>query len=603
MRIRSSIVLGLLLAGAPLGSPASERTAFKNAYFGDLHVHTAMSFDAFIWHVRGTPDDAYRFAKGEAVRHASGEVMRLSGPPLDFLAVTDHAEYLGVMDKLTDPDHPFSKLPSARRLIKDNREGIQAAFDLVAGPFVAESRPVEGLWDHGVIRQSWQEAQAAADRHYEPGVFTTIKGFEYTSSPTGHGNLHRNVFFRTGKASDTVFSLFDSPNPEDLWRWLDEQRSRGIEVLAVPHNPNWSRNSMFARVTYSGEPVDAEWAERRVRNEPLVEITQIKGTSETNPALSPNDEWADFALYLRRRNDPAPASYVRSALLTGLSLADELGINPYRLGIIGSTDAHNAASTFEEDALFGFSGLKDGTAELRQSVPPDGASVWPEETIPLTTSATVGASGLAGVWAEENTREAIFDALARRETFATSGPRIRVRFFGGYGVASLISRPDFVEQAYRKGVPMGGELKSERGQAPEFLVWAVRDPNSTWLQRVQIVKGWLSDGKTHERVYDVACSDGLQPGATHRCPDNGAQVDLRDCSVSRHSGSSELRVAWRDPDFERRQPAFYYVRVLENPTCRWSTWESLRAGVERNPQVPAVIQERAWSSPIWYSPR
>lgn len=380
---------------------------------------------------------------------------------------------------------------------------------------------------------------------------------------------------------------------------------------------------MFQRTTFEGEPLSAGYAEQRMRNEPLVEISQVKGTSDTHPLLSPNDEWADFEIFA----DSPPVyvaligvdtveinlegSYVRDALLTGLELEVAEGFNPYRFGLIGSSDSHNGGASYDEQAFHSKTGVTDGLAELRGSVPPDGVDGWdefaalPASDQPRPYLIEWGASGLAGVWAEENTREAIYNALRRKETFATSGTRIRVRFFAGYDVDDLdLDDPDAVQRLYASGVPMGADLLNRKRGAPRFFAWAVRDPSSTWLQRLQIVKGWIADGEQRERVYDVACSDGQKPDpATHRCPDNGAGVDPATCNYDIDAGATELRAAWHDPDFDRRQRAFYYVRVLENPTCRWSTWDALRAGIEPRPDVSTTIQERAWSSPIWALPR
>jgi hypothetical protein len=376
---------------------------------------------------------------------------------------------------------------------------------------------------------------------------------------------------------------------------------------------------MFQRVTMDGGYITAAYAEQRLRNEPMVEITQIKGTSETHPLLSPEDEWSDFELWFKNRgkldengryirdedgnvvefDGATTGAYARDALLTGMELEETVGVNMYQFGFIGSTDGHNAASPFEEDEYFGKLGTNDGLPELRGSVPSD-------EKLPSIMSDTLdwSASGLAGVWAEKNTRESIFQALKRKETFATSGPRIRVRFFGGYDYQEdLHKAPDAIEKAYAKGVPMGGELLAEGNRVPHFFLSASRDPSGGFLQRAQIVKGWINEGKSHEQIFDVACSDNLVPDKkTHRCPDNDASVNLENCAADMDRGASELSIVWQDPAFVASQRAFYYARVLENPTCRWSTWDAIRAGVSPHPDIPKTIQERAWSTPIWYKP-
>jgi hypothetical protein len=607
MRRRNLLLTGAVVALLATGAAAQNRE--RNAYFGDLHVHTKLSFDAYIFNVRATPDDAYRYAKGESIHHASGYDVRLTDAPLDFLAVTDHSEYLGVLPAMHDPQHPLSKAPYAQDLFSTEREKINAAFQRIAtslrtGQYLPE------LKDLDTSRSAWRTIVEAADRHYAPGEFTTFRGYEFTSAPDGQ-NLHRNVIFAGERAPDLPFTALDSQNPEELWRWMDQQRKQGVEALAIPHNSNGSDGRMFQRTQFDGRPMDRSYAELRMRNEPLAEITQVKGTSETHPSLSPNDEWSAFEIMDTYIGSPTKVtrfagSYVRDALKAGLESEQSHGFNPYRFGFIGSSDTHNAAGPFQEDRYFSKVGLMDGKPEQRGSVPPAGRN-W-DDYEPQNNAAryqTWGASGLTGVWAEQNTRESIFAGLRRKETFATSGPRMRVRFFAGFDLpAGIENRHDMVAQSYARGVPMGGDLLQRGARAPQFLAWALRDPHAGWLQRVQIVKGWVEDGKAQERVFDVACSDGLKPDATtHRCADNGATVDLRTCAVSESKGAVELRALWSDPTFDARQRAFYYVRVLENPSCRWSTWDALRAGVEPNPKLAKTIQERAWSSPIWYVPQ
>ena len=372
---------------------------------------------------------------------------------------------------------------------------------------------------------------------------------------------------------------------------------------------------MFQRTNRAGKPIDAAYAEQRARNEPLMEITQSKGTSETHPKLSPTDELAGFEIWrnskqvpnkdgtISREAEGTTGAYARDALRTGLEFENTIGVNPYRLGFIGSTDGHNSASSVEEDQHFGSASTHDGTPESRGSVPgkvhPGLPGLFGPEDVPQWS-----ASGLTGVWAEENTRGSIYAALRRRETFATSGPRIKVRFFAGYDYPeTLLQSRDAIARSYAGGVPMGGELAARGGSEPQFMVWAARDPREAWLSRVQIVKGWTADGESHEQVFDVACSDGMRPDATtQRCPDNGATVNPEDCSITLDKGAVELKTVWRDPTFDPSQRSFYYARVLQNPTCRWSTWDAVRAGVAPNPKVPVTLQERAWSSPIWYAP-
>ena len=577
----------------------------RQAYFGDLHIHTAFSLDAFTFGTRSTPDDAYRYARGEAIQHPAGFDIQLDRP-LDFYAVTDHGFYLGRWWAMMDPDHPLANHPDGRRFF-DPTKLIYNDASTTEGIQFLSAHP-----DPEATRTAWREIIASAERNYEPGKLTTFVAYEYTSSETDGGNQHRNVIFRSAKAPEVPFSRLDSPNPEDLWDWLEGLRAEGIEALAIPHNSNQSAGHKFARQKNSGEPFDAAYARVRMRNEPLVEVTQIKGTSETHPLLSTNDEWADFGIEFlppaNRKPEYVRGSYVRDAYLTGLELEENEGFNPYRFGMIGSTDGHNGGGAYEESKFFSKLGLKDATPERRGSVPPGGAKTWGDVSQTTGRAArlpTWGASGLAGVWADENNREAIYDAFRRKETFATSGPRIRVRFFGSYDFKSdALEDKDLMTKAYEHGVPMGADLPARRRGAPQFLVWAMQDPEAAKLQRLQVIKGWIEDGRPQERVYDVACSDGLVVDPrTHRCPENGAQVDLADCSVSADLGAAQLKTLWTDPDFDRRQRAFYYVRALENPTCRWSTWEAVRAGTPPRPGLASTHQERAWSSPIWVIPR
>ena len=614
MKVYLCLLAALLVTGCSPSAPepsnpesvrAGDFNPLRNAYFGDTHIHTHYSFDAFIFNVRATPDDAYRYAKGEAIDHASGYKIQLQSGPLGFLAVCDHAEYLGVMRAMSDPESKLYPLQIAKEMRGETGLGIREKFRRVisvgtSGKLVPADDALE------VSRSAWQEIIAAAERHYEPGKFTTFIGYEFTAGPDSQ-NLHRNVIFRSKAVPVLPFDSISTDNPEDLWAWLDERRAEGMEGMAIPHNSNGSNGQMFKPTKFAGEPLDVNYADLRMRNEPLVEVTQVKGTSETHPMNSPNDEWADFEIFPYRIAttipSDVPGSYVREAYLNGLKLEDRVGFNPFRFGLIGSSDSHNAGGPVEESNFFSKIGLLDGKAEGRGSVPlsdpgPDGNEYsdsyyhwW-------------GASGLAGVWAEENTRESIYDAMRRKETFATSGPRIRVRFFAGYDFPEdFADDTDVISKAYESGIPMGGDLVAQKDRTPRFLVWSLRDPESAPLQRLQVVKGWIEKGEANEQVFDVACSDGLDPDpSTHRCPDNGAAVDLADCSFGEELGSSELKTLWSDPAFNADQRAFYYLRVLENPTCRWSTWDALRAGVEPRADLPKTIQERAWSSPIWYVP-
>lgn len=604
----------------------ASRNAERDAYFGDLHVHTAYSFDAFAFGTIATPDDGYRYAKGEAIAHPSGYEVQLNRP-LDFYAITDHAGFLGALKEGADPTTPLGKLALNEPLHNLNRPGnlnddsIGVRGQTFAGYLQSAVRElVTGKLDVQLLkdasRSAWMDIVRAAERHNAPNEFTTFVAYEYTSSTDDRGNLHRNVIFRgADRLPEIPFSRFHSQDPAGLWDWMDELRAQGIEALAIPHNSNGSNGQMFKLVDWAGDPLDARYAQQRLRNEPLVELTQVKGTSETHPALSTTDEWAGFEIMPFRVATTllsAPSgSYAREALLNGLVMEDSIGANPYQFGFVGASDTHNAAASVEEDKYFSKVALIDGRAAYRGSVPLSEAQeeivteagrleIVATEQGNYTQGAfeTWGASGLTGVWAEANTRDSIYDAFRRKETFATSGPRIRLRFFAGFGLQT-----DTISDAYASGVSMGSELFAQTQGRPSFMAWATQDAQSAPLQRLQVIKGWLENGEPQEQVFDIACSDGgaVDP-ATHRCPDNGAAVNLTDCSFSADAGASELKTVWSDPSFDPEQRAFYYARVIENPTCRWSTWDALRAGVPPREGLDITIQERAWSSPIWVVP-
>ena len=631
------------LTGKATYSPGS-----RKAYFGDLHVHTAFSLDAFSMGTIATPYDAYRYAKGEAIAHPSGFEMQLSRP-LDFYAVTDHAMFMGVVKSAADTTTEFSKKEIAKPLhdlnAPENRDvGLLSLLNRFRafGSFLADAidQMNTGELDRNevldIVRSSWSDTIDAADRYYEPGSFTTFAAYEYTPFSEDTGNLHRNVIFEgTERLPREPFSVYHSVNPEDLWQWMDELREKGVESLAIPHNSNGSNGQMFKLEDWTGKPLDDDYTKQRIRNEPIVEITQIKGTSETHPVLSTRDEWAGFEIMPYRVGAPAlsrlEGSYVREALLNGIALEQAGMTNPYQFGFIGSSDTHTGASEVDEQDFSSKLGLLSGTAEQRGSAPQTGitaefgyqamklmgrgrsrtkinGSIYADGANP-----TFGASGLAAAWAEENTRESLYGAFRRKEVFATSGPRIKIRLFAGYAFdESMLTDADGIERAYARGVPMGGTLSPSSSTddepvskplAPGFIVMASADPESAPLQRLQIVKGWIDADGTHEEVIDVACAGGAKVNAgTNRCPHNGAKVDSRDCSINASTGSGQLSALWHDPEFRPEQRAFYYARVIENPTCRWSTWDAIRAGVQPRPDLPRTLQERAWSSPIHYLP-
>jgi hypothetical protein len=572
----------------------------RQALFGDVHVHTGLSFDSYIFGIRRTPDDAYRYAMGESVRHTNGYDIQLKGGALDFYAVTDHAEYLGVLPAMDDPASPMSAIDYAKGMFSMITSEIAAAFGKVFQS-ITDGKPIPEMDNRDVVRSAWDELKGAADRYYQPGKFTTFTGYEYTAQP-GYGNLHRVVLFKGARVPDQPFGALDSVNPEDLWKWLDGNRGKGIDGIAIPHNSNVSDGRMFQMTDFAGKPIDSAYADMRMRNEPIVEMSQVKGTSDTHPMLSPNDEWADFETYdtllgtdVKGRTD---GSYIRQALQRGLAIEAKTGRNPYQFGLIGSSDTHNAGGPVEEDHYFGKTGYNDGTPEKRRAV------VYPGEESLKGASATPfyrwSAAGLAGVWAERNNREDIFAAFRRKETFATSGPRIKVRLFAGYGYpVNIFARPEFAKLAYGQGVPMGGDLATEQRGAPTFLAQAMKDANSAGLQRLQIVRGWVENGQLKEAVFDIACSTGKPDPRTHRCSAAAAKVDTKTCKIDPLAGAAELKVAWRDPHYDATRRAFYYVRVLEEPTCRWSTYEANMLGKPVRKGLPLTIQERAWSSPIW----
>ena len=577
------------------------------ALFGDLHVHTTNSFDAFIFGTRTDANDAYRFAKGEAIENGAGTTLKLDGPPLDFYAVTDHGEYLGVVPAMRDRSSALSKTDTAKSIFGLMANDRRGSF-LRVGQTVVSGDEIEEIYDRELMDSVWARNVAAADAHNDPGTFTTFAGYEFTAmravADMAAANLHRNVIFKDG-APSRLFTTLDSPRPDALWTWMDAQRDAGHEVLAIPHNSNASNGMMFAFGSYNGSPMSRDEAELRLRNEPVVEITQVKGTSETHPRLSPNDEWSNFEIYDNLIGGQLPSyvtdgSFVRQGLARGFTLEERLGVNPFQFGVIGSSDTHISGGAFGEESFFGkFS--HDMNPESRQTTPPNGETTWPEDFNPdtdLIATPQYGASGLAGVWARANTRDEIFDAMMRKETFGTSGPRMKVRFFALQDRVNegILNAPNMVEQAYDAGVPMGSLWEAGRN-APQFLAWASRDANSAPLERLQIIKSWTANGRPQERIYDVACANGATPNEG-RCPDQNLSVDLANCERS-GAGAGELKTLWIDPDYDAKTPTAYYVRVLEAPKCRWSTWDAVRNSTPPNPDMIPTVQDRAWSSAIW----
>jgi len=594
---------------SPIGEPgrASQTpNPLKNVYFGEQHLHSQNSPDAYAMGTRNTPDDAYNFAKGKAIKkNTSGEMVQKK-TPYDWAALTDHAEYIGVLPQLTDPNSELSQKLKNYDIVQmiqsgDEKKGDEAFAKIAVG--LTTDNPDPNFNRRDIIRSVWQKQKDIANKHYEPGKFTTFIAFEWTSIPVNQ-NLHRNVFFRDDKGPDLPFSAFDSDRPEDLWTYLETQRGAGHDTFAIPHNANLSNGLMFAPRDSEGQPIDARYAKRRAQNEVATEIIQCKGQSDTHPALSPNDEFAGFEeqyKHLIGTNPPVVGrvnySYVREALINGVGYQEYLGVNPFKLGIVAGADAHTGFSDNEEFNYTGVHGDVDSTVEKRMS----GAGQTAGEA-----AVNFGTPGATAVWAEQNTREAIFDAIKRRETYGTSGPLIRLRFFGAWDYAEdLTSDDEFVKNAYAGGVPMGGDLAKmpAKAKAPTFAVWALKDPDSGNLDRVQIIKGWYENGYPQEKIYDVALSDGRKPDPkSGKVPPVGNTVDIKNATYTNTIGDSQLAAVWTDPDFDSSHHAVYYVRVLEIPTPRWSTYDAKTMGIDPPEAVAATIQERAWSSPIWYTP-
>jgi len=573
----------------------------RHAYFGETHVHTSWSFDAYIFGNEITgPADAYKYAKGEAIKHPLGYDVKIT-TPLDWMGVTDHSEYAGVVRLSNDPDSPISKLPIAEQLKVKDAADIQRIY-LWLGTSMIKAQPIEALVKPEISDTVWKANNAAADAANEPGKFTAFCAYEWTSNPDFR-NMHRNIFFRDcAKVPSRPYSSLESQAPEDLWNWMDGQRKAGNELLAISHNANLSGGLMYpTELDFKGRPIDKAWAESRDRNEKLTEIKQIKGASETHPLLSPNDEFANYEILNYLLGDPQGqfitlgGSYVRQALKDGIAMQQARGYNPYKTGVVGGSDSHNTAVPYRQENFFGGHARLDGTVKERMAGHNfAGLDVRFENP-----------AGLTGVWAEENTRASLFDAMKRKETFATSGPRITLRFFGGWDYAPAVTDgKDWVKAAYAGGVPMGGDLQPDAGKkAPTFILWAVKDPSSSNLDRIQIVKGWSKDGQSFEKVYDAVWAGNRTPDPiTGEVPAIGSTVDIANASYTDTIGAVELKGSWTDPDFNPADDAFYYARAIAIPTPRWTTIQAKELGVPPPQIVAATVQERAWSSPIWYTP-
>lgn len=588
----------------------------SNVYFGDTHTHTSYSADAGMTGTALGPEEAFKFAKGETVVSNMGVPARLE-VPLDWLVVADHAEGLGLAPLLTRSDPDVLKDPLGQELYElmalGTVDGMSQAFNLFTKTKMDGTNTL--VKQPELFRPAWEDIVEVSEAANNPGQFTAFIGFEWSSAPGG-SNLHRVVVYKEGKevaGSQLPLSADLNPDPEYLWDWMEQlQNDTGGHVLAIPHNGNLSNGVMFSDVKYtSGEPIDQEYARRRQIFEPLVEVTQMKGTGEAHPLLSPDDEFADFEIFdngslggqEKKTTDMFQREYAREALKRGLAYQRKLGTNPFKFGMIGSTDTHTALATTQENNFFGkVAQLEPTDDEIRFEEAVTGRiGDVSQQQFAWQTSA----SGLTAVWAKENTREAIWEAMARKEVYATTGTRLKVRVFAGFNFDETdLQRSNFVQHGYEGGVPMGGDLNRSE-QPPKFLIRAIRDANGANLDRVQIVKGWLDEtGEIHEHIYDVAVSDGRKIGKDGRCKTPvGNTVNVEEASYSNAIGAPFLETFWEDPEFNPEEPSFYYIRVLEIPTPRWTTYDAKIFGVEIPEGAPTAIQDRAFTSPIWYNPK
>jgi hypothetical protein len=600
-------------------SPWAERSFPSQVFWGETHLHTGLSLDAGLFGNTTGHDTAYRLARGEQITTSTGQPLKLSRP-LDFLVITDHSDMMGIATDIQNGAPNILANPKGKEwadgFAKGGKAAGEAAFDLI-GNFAQGTVPAELLEQYSpgapVYDNIWEKIIKAAETYNDPHRFTAFIGFEWTSVPKGF-NLHRNVILRDGgnRAGQvvpmTTLPPVGSTDPLELYKWLEAYEEKtGGRALALAHNGNLSNGWMFpVDKTYAGGRVNKEYVALRAKWEPLYEVTQIKGDGEAHPSLSPDDEFADYGTWdvgnlditELKKPEMLPGEYAREALKQGMMLEEKLGTNPYKFGMVGATDAHTSLAAVEEDNFFGKSVTTEPSA-TRVSHP------FVKSALGAFEGATLVASGYQAIWATENTREALFDAMMRKETYATTGSRVLVRFFGGwdFNADDLRSRqPAFL--GYEKGVPMGGDLTmAPSGKSPTFMVIALRDPIGANLDRVQIVKGWMDDGgDLHEKVYDVAWSDGRKPDANGKLPPVGNTVDIEAANWTNTIGASELATTWSDPDFDADESAFYYVRVLEIPTPRWVLYDKVRLGAEVPKGVELIHQERAYTSPIWYTP-
>ncbi len=593
-------------------SPYAGRRYPERAYFGDEHVHTSWSVDAGGFGTTLGPEEATRFARGEEVVSTSGQPVKL-GQPLDWVSITDHSDGMGVITEIKSGNPEMMADPTLKRwhdqFAAGPAEARAAVMDLIK--LQATKSLPKPVMDPKFAQSMWTKNTAIAEKYNEPGRFTTLIGFEWTSNAGGGDNLHRNIIYRGGKSeADKVvpYTTFQSENPEDLWKWMAEwEKTTGGKILAIPHNGNLSNGRMFALNTFGGDPLTKAYADERQKWEPLFEVIQMKGQSEAHPSIATTDEFVkDYELWDRGNLTMTPKKpgqmnyeYVRDALKNGLKVEQEVGSNPFKYGLAGGTDTHNGLSAAEEDNFF---------AKFPASEP--SAERWNEDAVKMGDRVVKGwemtGAGYTAVWATGNTRAELFDAMMRRETYATSGPHMTVRFFGGYDFTPADATRTPAATGYAKGVPMGGDLPAApTGKAPTFLVAALKDSHSGNLDRIQIIKGWVDkSGQTHEKIFDVVWGDKERRKiVSGKLTPVGSTVDVATATWTNTIGAPELVTVWKDPEFDPSVRAFYYARVLEIPTPRWTAYDAAYFKVKMDPKVPMTTQERAFTSPIWYTPK
>lgn len=596
----TSVIIGTVVT-LPGFAQQPQPNPERNAYFGELHIHSSYSCDAYVFGTKKLgPKEATEYAMGRPVTHPGGFEVQLS-QPLDFTVVMDHSEYTGIFPLADDPNSPFRKNdPLMAHTMKFGAWANGMDLYKVLSVSIVKDKPIKELQGPNVAGYAWKQIVNTADTYNQPGKFTTFPGWEWTATPH-YKNLHRIVFFEDSKhVSDVEFSSMDSSDPQELWKWMGNQRAAGNNVIAISHNGNLSDGALYPRrVNHDGQPIDKAYAETRMRNEPVSEIAQVKGQSETTPFLSPDDDFANFNVFVwmllgAKGVSTDYGSYMRLALRDGIAMQGAFGFNPYKFGMVAGSDSHSAASAYRQDNYFGEHGTMDDTPEKRLS---------PVKHLNMDNR-QVSPAGLTGVWAEENTRESLWAAINRKETYATSGLRMKVRLFGGWDYdPDVLKQEDWVKTGYAKGVPMGGDLPAAKSKAPSFIVWAESDPTAANLDRIQIIKGWAKNGQSFEKVYDVAWSGDRKPDqVTGKVPRVRNTVDISKGTYENTIGSKELETVWTDPDFDPSIDAFYYARALLIPTPRWTTIQAAQLGIVPPEVVPLTVQDRAWSSPIWYTP-